>query len=343
MARLFVSETPCYDALDMRNALTALQPSGILHIGNYFGAIEPAVEAQHEHALTMFMVDYHAITVPQDPAQLRKNILFACAAYLAAGIDPTKTILFQQSAVSQHTELGWILNCIAKMGELERMTQFKDKAKGKGENVTVGLFDYPVLMAADILLHDTEIVPVGEDQKQHVELARDLAQRFNKTFGETFVVPTPVIREVGARIMGLDDPSKKMSKSAPSPKSYISLLDDADTVMKKIKSAVTDSGTEIKGGEGRPALTNLLAIYSLVSKKSVADLETQYEGKQYSAFKQELAEAITAWLTPLQDKIHAYLQNEDEVKHILAAGAEKARAQAETRMKVVREKIGVTL
>lgn len=327
----------------MLRALTALQPSGLLHIGNYFGAIEPAIAMQDEFDLVMFIVDYHAITVPQDPKELRKNILFATATYLAAGLNPEKTLLFQQSRVSQHTELGWVLQCIARMGEVERMTQYKDKALGKGESVSVGLFTYPILMAADILLYGTNVVPVGHDQKQHVELARDLAMRFNRDYGDTFIVPEPCIRKEGARIMGLDDPTKKMSKSSPAPKSYISLLDDAETIQKKIKSAVTDSGSEVKAGADRPALTNLLTIFSLVAKRSIKDIEADYEGKGYGAFKADLADAIIAYLEPLQTRIQAGLENEHLLIEILDRGAERAQARAEETMKKVRANIGVTL
>lgn len=328
----------------MKRILTALQPSGVLHIGNLFGAIEPMVQLQEEgEENLLFVVDYHAITVPQDPEQLRQNILYATAAYLAAGIDPTKTILFQQSRVSAHTELAWILNCNVHMGELERMTQYKDKARGKGESVSVGLFDYPVLMAADILLYDTNIVPVGEDQKQHVELARDLAERFNNRFGETFVVPKPQMRESGARIMGLDNPEKKMSKSAASEKNYISLMDDEQTVLKKIKSAVTDSESTIAHDENRKGLANLLTIYSLVANKPIPDIVKEYDGKGYGDFKTGLAEAITQYLTPLQEKMNAYLQDEEQLTTILSKGAEKAQALAEQKMKDVRKKIGISL
>ncbi|MEK7615436.1 MAG: tryptophan--tRNA ligase, partial [Patescibacteria group bacterium] len=257
----------------MARVLTALQPSGILHIGNYFGAIEPFVNLQNDgNENFLFAVDYHAITVPQEPDKLRENLLFATATYLAAGVDPNKTTLFQQSRVSQHTELGWILNCLTNMGELERMTQYKDKVRGKGESVTVGLFDYPVLMAADIFLYDTEIVPVGEDQKQHVELARDLAERFNKRFGKTVVVPKPQIRKEGARIMALDNPESKMSKSAESEKGYISLMDDAKTVEKKIKGAVTDSEGTIIYDEKRKGLANLITLYSLVTQTTRSEI-----------------------------------------------------------------------
>lgn len=327
----------------MSRILTALQPSGILHIGNYFGAIEPMVSLQDGNENFLFVVDYHAITVPQDPAELRKNLLFAAATYLAAGIDPNKTTLFQQSHVSEHTELGWILNTIAHMGELERMTQYKDKTLGKGEGVSVGLFDYPVLMAADILLYDTEVVPVGEDQVQHLELARNLAERFNNRFGETFVVPEVKLRKQGARIMGLDDPSKKMSKSASSKKNFISLMDDEKTVLKKIKSAVTDSGTTIEFDKSRPGLANLITIYSLTTGKTTDEIVSMYDGKGYGDFKAGLAAELTAFLAPLQEKINAHLDDPKGLIAILDKGAEKAKAIASEKMRIVRDRIGVTL
>lgn len=328
----------------MTKVLTALQPSGILHIGNYFGAIEQAVELQKGNNLTMFVVDYHAITVPQDPEELRKAILFATATYLAAGIDPSESLIFQQSAIPQHTELAWVLNCHAHMGELERMTQYKDKARGKGESVSVGLFSYPLLMAADILLYDTEVVPVGSDQKQHVELARDMAERFNNKYGDTFIVPEVQIREAGARIMGLDNPEKKMSKSATSAKNFISLMDDAKTVEKKLKSAMTDSeGTIEFDPENRPGISNLMTIYSLLAKKPVEEIQKEYAGKGYGDFKSDLIDIANLWLAPLQAKINGYLENEDKLVEILADGAEKARERAEHRMQAVREKLGIAL
>jgi len=301
------------------------------------------VQLQETNTNRLFIVDYHAITVPQDPAELRKNILFATAIYLAAGIDPKKTLLFQQSRVSQHTELAWVLNCTTHMGELERMTQFKDKSRGKGEAVTVGLFDYPVLMAADILLYDTHVVPVGEDQKQHLELARDVAERFNNRFGETFVVPEVKIREQGARIMGLDNPENKMSKSAASEKNYISLMDDEATVLKKCKSAVTDSGTTIAYDEARKGLANLLTIYSLVTGKEIKEIEKAYEGKGYGDFKTELAGHVSAFLKPIQAKATALLNDETHLIKILDEGATKAQELAEKKMQRVRSVIGVQL
>lgn len=328
----------------MQKALTAIQPTNILHIGNLFGALLPMVEAQRDSETFLFVVDYHAITVPQDPKKLNEAILFATACYLAAGIDPNKTILFQQSQVREHTELAWILECFAHMGELERMTQYKDKSKKQTEGISVGLFTYPVLMAADILLYDTNLVPVGEDQKQHVELARDIADRFNKRYGaKVFTIPEPIMRKVGARIMGLDDPTKKMSKSAESRKNYISLMDPADVIRKKVMSALTDSGTTIEHNRTRPAVANLVTIMSLITGDTYATIKERYEGKGYGDFKKDLAEALVLYLEPLQAKIHGFLKHPDTLKEILEAGAARARAIAEKKMIQVRKTIGVSL
>lgn len=327
----------------MKRIITGLQPTNFLHIGNYFGAIEPAVALQESGNLRMFIVDYHAITVPQDPAALRKNILFAAATYLACGIDPKRTVMFQQSRVPAHTELAWILQCVCKMGEAERMTQYKDKALGKGESVSVGLFTYPILMAADILLYDTDVVPVGDDQKQHVELARDLAIRFNRDYGDTFVVPEPQIRKEGARIMGLDDPTKKMSKSASSPKNYLSLLDDEATLRKKIMSAVTDTSAEIRTDRNRPGITNLLTLFSLVTGRTIEKIETEYVGKGYGDFKRDLADAVVAYILPIQERIHANLKDEPSLLAVLSDGAARANELAEKKIAIVRKRLGVNL
>ncbi|MBI1907837.1 tryptophan--tRNA ligase [Candidatus Uhrbacteria bacterium] len=324
-------------------ALTGIQPTNVMHIGNLFGALKPAVELQKETDLVMMIVDLHAITVPQDPKALNDNILFLTAAYLAAGIDPKKTLLFQQSAVPQHAELAWILQTICRMGEAERMTQYKDKALGKGEKVSVGLFTYPILMAADILLYDTEVVPVGEDQKQHVELARDLAERFNRDFGETFVVPRPQIRAAGARIKSLLEPEKKMSKSAANAKSYISLLDDADVIRKKIMSAVTDSDPHITVDDARPGLKNLLTISHLVTGEPMVDIAARYADKGAKYLKEDLAEALVLYLTPLQAEIQGYLANPLALIDMLRAGDERARNIAETKMRLVKQRMGMLL
>ena len=323
--------------------LTGIQPTNILHIGNYFGALRPAVELQREDELFIGIVDLHAITVPQEPEQLKKNIAFATAAYLAAGIDPKKATLFQQSRVPAHAELGWLLQTVARMGELERMTQFKDKSKAKGQNVTVGLFTYPVLMAADILLYDTQAVPVGEDQKQHLELTRDLAERFNRDFGQTFVVPKPIINIASGRILALDNPEIKMSKSAASPKNYISLMDEADVIRKKIKSAVTDSEAGITIDDNRPGLKNLLAIFHLVTEEPMSEIAARYEGKGMKNLKEDLAEALVAHLEPLQTKINDYLKDPAELEKIVAAGSAKAAQIAAKKVSEVKDKMGLKL
>lgn len=324
-------------------ALTGIQPTNTLHIGNLFGALLPAIEMQNSYDLTMMIVDLHAITVPQDPKQLRSNILFLAATYLACGIDPKKTTLFQQSQVPAHAELGWLLQTVGRMSELERMTQYKDKSTAKKENVSVGLFTYPVLMAADILLHDIDAVPVGEDQKQHVELTRDLAERFNRDFGETFVVPTPVIRKEGARILGLDNPEKKMSKSAASAKNYISITDDADTLAKKIRAAVTDSEPGITLSDDRPGLKNLLTIMSLASGEPAESIATRLAEKGMKDVKDATADALIAFLTPIQQKMNEYLANEDELIRILADGSARAAVKAETKIAQAKAAMGLVL
>ena len=323
----------------MQKLFSGVQPSGNLHIGNYLGAVKQWVALQEQSESILCVEDLHAITVPQDPEVLRKKTLEIAKIYLASGIDPAKSTLFVQSHVSAHSELAWILNTIARMGDLDKMTQYKDKSQKEGETTSIGLYDYPVLMAADILLYDTEVVPVGDDQLQHIELARTLARRFNERFGETFVVPEGRIQKEGARIMGLDDPTKKMSKSAPSEYNYISLTDDEETVLRKVKKAVTDSGTDITYSDDRPGLKNLINIYSLFGDKTPDEIVTMYEGQGYGAFKTGLASVISGFLTPFQERLAAI--SDDEVKAILEAGAVKARAQAEAKMKQVRERVGL--
>lgn len=329
----------------MKKVFSGIQPSGIIHLGNYLGAIKQWVKLQDEVDQAVFcVVDLHAITVPQDPAELRENILSVAALYLAAGIDPEKSIIFVQSSRPEHAELAWILNTVTKMGELSRMTQFKDKSQKQSvESASVGLFDYPVLMAADILLYGTTHVPVGEDQKQHVELARDLALRFNSKFGETFIVPEPVIGKESARIMGLDDPTKKMSKSASSPLNYIAMLDDAETISNKIKRAVTDSGNEIKSGEGKPALTNLLHIYSEVASKSILEIENEFKGQNYGQFKSALADAVILYLEPIRKKYDQIIKDKTSLQKILENGSHRAEIIAEKTFTDVKSKIGLGL
>ncbi len=321
---------------------SGVQPTNNLHIGNYIGALKQWTELQHRYHCMFCVVDLHAITVPQDPALLKKNILDIAATYLAVGIDPKRCTLFIQSEVPEHAELAWLLSTIAKTGELERMTQFKDKSVKRGENVSLGLFSYPVLMAADILLYDTTVVPVGDDQTQHLELARVLATRFNSQFGETFIAPQTLVQKTGARIMGLDDPSVKMSKSAASTYNFISIADDADTIRKKCLKAVTDT----EGGVAydvmkKPAISNLLTIYHHASGISIADIEKEYAGKGYGEFKKGLAEALITMLSPIQKKLSEYTSDPAELKKILDAGCRTAREQAEKKIKIVKEKMGI--
>lgn len=325
----------------MQRIFSGIQPSGNLHLGNYLGAIKNWVALQDKYESFFCVVDLHAITVPQDPQKLREKILEVAKIYLAAGIDPGKSTIFIQSRVKEHAELCWILNTIARLSELERMTQFKDKSQKQGkESVGVGLFDYPVLMAADILLYDTNLVPVGEDQLQHIELTKTLAERFNRKFGETFVVPEPHFTKEGMRIMGLDDPTKKMSKSAASEFNYVALTDSPDIIREKIKKAVTDSGSEIKSGSGKPALTNLLTIYSLLSGKKITELEQEYVGKGYGDFKKDLAEVVVDFLDNFQKKFNSL--NNDEVLEILDQGAVKAGEIAGKKMEEIKLKVGLS-
>jgi tryptophanyl-tRNA synthetase len=327
----------------MKRIFSGIQPSGNIHIGNYLGAIKQWVEMSANFDESIYcIVDLHAITVPQDPKELSQKILEIAALYIASGIDPEKSAIFVQSSRPEHTELTWMLNCQAKMGELYRMTQFKDKsAKASAESAGVGLFDYPVLMAADILLYQATHVPVGEDQKQHVELTRDLAQRFNSHFGETFVIPEPVIKKTAARIMGLDDPTKKMSKSAISPLNYIAMTDSADMIRQKIKKAVTDSGSEIKAGVDKPAMTNLLNIFSEISDKTISEIEEQFAGRGYGDFKNALADALVAYLEPIQQRYYQLISDQDGLKAILRNGAERIKPLAAETVDDVKAKMGL--
>jgi len=325
----------------MKRIFSGIQPSGNLHLGNYLGAIKNWVKLQNEYESIFCVVDLHAITVPQDPKRLLKKTIEVAKVYLAAGIDPNKSAIFIQSHIPEHTELTWILNTITKVAELERMTQFKDKTQKNIEGTAVGLFDYPVLMASDILLYNSNLVPVGEDQLQHIEITRTLAKRFNSKFGETFIIPEPFITKEGMRIMGLDDPTKKMSKSASSEYNYIALSDDPETVRRKIKKAVTDSSTEIVYSDKKPALQNLINIYSLLSEKSTKDIEKMYVGKGYADFKKDLAEVIVDFLTPFQERMKEL--SDEKVLEILKAGAEKVRPLAQKKLSEVKKKVGFVL
>ncbi|RWU12584.1 tryptophan--tRNA ligase [Anoxybacillus flavithermus] len=324
----------------MKTIFSGIQPSGVITLGNYIGAMKQFVELQDDYNCYFCIVDQHAITVPQDRLALRKNIRSLAAFYLAVGIDPNKSTLFIQSEVPAHAQAGWILQCIAYIGELERMTQFKDKSAGK-EAVSAGLLTYPPLMAADILLYSTDIVPVGEDQKQHIELTRDLAERFNKRYGEIFTIPEARIPKIGARIMSLTDPTKKMSKSDPNQKSYITLLDDAKTIEKKVKSAVTDSeGTIRYDKEKKPGVSNLLTIYSILANESIEQLEERYAGKGYGEFKADVAQVIIDTLTPIQEKYYELMES-TKLDDILDEGAEKANRVASKMLKKMENAIGL--
>lgn len=324
----------------MKTIFSGIQPSGVITLGNYIGAMRQFVELQHEYQCYFCIVDQHAITVPQDPKELRQNIRRLAALYLAVGIDPAKATLFIQSEVPAHAQAGWIFQCLAYIGELERMTQFKDKSAGK-EAVSAGLLTYPPLMAADILLYKTDIVPVGEDQKQHIELTRDLAERFNKRYGEIFTIPEARIPRVGARIMSLADPAKKMSKSDPNQKAFITLLDDAKTIEKKVKSAVTDSeGTIRYNKENKPGIANLLNIYSILANKPIEQLEQEYVGKGYGEFKADLAQVIIDTLTPIQEKYYNLMES-NILDQVLDEGAEKANKVASKMLKKMENAMGL--
>lgn len=321
---------------------SGIKPTNVIHLGNYIGALKKWVEIQHRYPCFFCIVNLHAITVPQKPEELHQNSRLMAAAYLAIGIDPSRSKIFLQSEVAEHSELAWILGTTVKMSELERMTQYKDKAKAKGENVGVGLFTYPALMAADILLYDTTDVPVGEDQLQHVELTRTIARRFNTQFGETFVVPKSLVQEFGARIMGLDDPSVKMSKSAKSSLNYLALTDTNDEIAKKIKKAVTDSdGIIAYDTEKRPAISNLMTIYHHATGTTMKELQEQYAGKGYGEFKKDLTEAIVGMISPIRAKIANYMDDRTQLDKILDAGRDAAKAIAKAKMKQVRERVGL--
>uniref|UniRef100_A0A831TCC8 Tryptophan--tRNA ligase n=1 Tax=Thermorudis peleae TaxID=1382356 RepID=A0A831TCC8_9BACT len=324
-------------------AFSGIQPTGGIHIGNYLGAIRNWVLQQDQYDNMFCIVDLHAMTLPYDASELRPRTVEVASALLAAGIDPQRSILFVQSDVREHTELCWILGTLATYGELRRMTQFKEKSKGS-ERVGAGVFFYPVLQAADILLYDAAVVPVGEDQKQHIELTRDLAIRFNRTFGETFVVPEPDIKPAGARIMSLTDPLKKMSKSDPDPESRIELRDPPDVIRRKIRRAVTDSEAEVRFDEERkPAISNLLTIYSLFADVPIPELERRYAGKGYSEFKRDLAEVVIAGLQPIQQRLDELAADPGIVIRTLREGAARARELAVAKMAVVRDRCGLGL
>lgn len=324
----------------MKRVFSGVQPTGNIHLGNYLGALKQFVELQDDNECIYCIVDLHSITVPQDPKELRKHILDVAALYLSIGVDPKKSTVFVQSDVSGHSELSWILTCSSYTGELSRMTQFKDKSRGK-ESAPAGLFTYPILMAADILLYDTDIVPVGNDQKQHIEICRDIAIRVNNRFKDTFVIPDGRFIKEGARIMALDDPTKKMSKSAENIHSRISLLDEDSKIKKSIMRATTDSDGEIRfDPENKPGVSNLLNIYSALSGKSIDDIVADFAGCGYGDFKKELVEITKEALVPIKQNFNEIRETE-ELKQILRDGADRANTIAEKTMKRVKANFGL--
>jgi tryptophanyl-tRNA synthetase len=324
-----------------KTIFSGIKPSGNLHLGNYLGAIKQWVAMQQDSNCIFCVVDYHAITVPQDPKELANRTIEIAKIYLAAGIDPKKSIIFRQSDIKEHTELTWILNCTsARMSDLKNMTQYKDKSTNGEENVSVGLFDYPVLMAADILLYDTDVVPVGDDQIQHVELTRDLAKRFNSKFGETFRIPKAETLKEGARIMGLENPLKKMSKSEGGDANCIYLLDDPDKAAQKIRRATTDSGSEVKlDWANKPGISNLLTIYSLLADKKIPEIEAEFAGRGYGEFKEKLAEIVKTFLTEFQKRL--YNISDAEIEKIFENNKKILQKKTLKKIKDVKNKMGI--
>lgn len=328
----------------MKTIFSGIQPSGAVHIGNYIGAMKLWVGMQdtlgEDDTFIFMMADLHTITVPQEPGAVKKNSLELTAWYLAAGLDPEKVSLFIQSQNPDHPYAAWIFDCVTPMGWMERMTQYKEKSDKQGERTSVGLFHYPSLMAADILLYNTDVVPVGDDQTQHLELTRDVAEKFNKQFGETFKIPNILLQEHGARIMSLQDPSSKMSKSDDNQHAMIGLLDDADTIRKKVMKAVTDSGDDIRAGEDKPALTNLLSIYSIFSGESIESIEGKYEGKGYGDFKKDLAEVLITELEPIRNKYNEIISDTGYIQDVLQKGLDTARSISSKKVDEIREAVG---
>ena len=324
-----------------KRVFSGIQPTGDLHIGNYLGAIQHWVKIQHERDCIYCVVDLHAITIPQDPKILKAKIREVAGLLIASGIDPNIASVFVQSHVHEHSELTWILNCFIPMGWMRRMTQFKEKSQKQKEEVSTALFDYPALMAADIILYNTDEVPVGEDQKQHVELARDVAQRFNSIYGDTLTVPRAVIASAGARIMALDDPAQKMSKSEEQPGRVINLLDSPDDIRGKIMRATTDSLREIRFDENRPGINNLLVIYEQFAGQGREEIESRFEGKGYADLKRELAEVVVEGLKPVQSRYRELTADPNHIDRLLAEGADKVRPTAEKTLALVSERVGI--
>ena len=320
--------------------LSCIQPSGTPTLGNYLGALKNWADMADGYDSAFAVADLHAITVRQEPAKLRKQTLEMYALLLSIGLDPEKNIIFVQSQVNTHAQLAWILNCYTQFGEMSRMTQFKDKSQTHADNVNVGLFSYPVLMAADILLYQANYVPVGVDQKQHLEIARDIANRFNGIYGNVFTIPEPYIGKQGAKVMSLQDPTKKMSKSDYNVNGFISILDDKDTVVRKMKKAVTDSEAKVRYADGKDGVNNLMGIYSCCTGKTMQEIEDEFDGKGYGDFKMAVAESVIEQLEPLQSKFNYYMQNPDYLKECAAKGAEKAQRISERTLNKVMKKVG---
>ena len=323
-----------------KRIFSGMQPSGVITLGNYLGALKNWTKLQDEYDCLYCIVDMHAITVRQDPVKLRKQAKDLLVQYLAVGLDPEKNIIYYQSHVPQHAELAWILNCYTYMGELNRMTQFKDKCAKHADNINAGLFTYPSLMAADILLYQTDLVPVGEDQRQHLELTRDIAQRFNGIYGDVFKVPDAYIGKVGARVMALQEPTKKMSKSDENQNNIITLMDDPKVIMNKMKRAMTDSDTEVRFAEEKPGISNLLSIYCAVTGKPIAEAEKEFAGAGYGTFKTAVGEAVVAELEPVQKRVKELEANKDYLDAIIKSGAEKASRLADRTLTKVQKKVG---
>ncbi len=325
-----------------KRILSGIQPSGAVTLGNYVGALRNWVELQKsdEYECYFMLADLHTITVRQEAKVLRKNAIDLLALFLAAGIDPKKSPVFFQSHIPAHVQLSWVLSCNTYMGELSRMTQFKDKSRKHADNINAGLFTYPVLMAADILLYQADLVPVGEDQKQHLEITRDIAKRFNNAYSETFKIPEPYIPKVGARIMSLQDPTQKMSKSDPNENAYILLLDKPDAIVRKIKRAVTDSGSEVRRGEGKEGIENLMSIYGAVTGKTMEETEAEFEGKGYGVFKSAVADAVVAALEPIQKRYAELTASRDYLEDVYRSGAQIAERTAFKTIAKVYRKVG---
>jgi len=325
-----------------KRIFSGVQPSGNLTIGNYLGAIKNWIPMQDEFECLYCVVDLHTLTVRQKPADLRQRSLNLLALYMACGLDPQKSILFLQSHVSAHAELAWVLNCYTYMGELSRMTQFKDKSLKHGDNINAGLLTYPVLMAADILLYQADLVPIGQDQKQHLEITRDIAERFNGIYGDTFTIPEAYIPKIGAKIMSLQEPDKKMSKSDENENSYVFILDSEDAILRKFKRAVTDSEREIRYDEvNKPGVSNLISIYSAVTNKSFGDIEKEFEGRTYGDLKEVVGQSVAEILKPIQQKYNEFSSNKDYLNSILKENSEKATYMARKTLSKVYRKIGL--